>query len=215
MSDGPTRVFLADDHAMVREGLAALVASDPRFEVVGQCGDGLAVVDLVLQTKPDVVVLDITLPGLNGLDICREMTRKGKGPAVLILTIHDDEEFIARALEEGASGYLLKEAAAEQLLEALSVVARGEMYLGQGISRTVIQRIASRGNDPYRQLTTRERQVVQLVAEGMTSRQIANELGLAVKTVDTHRCRLMRKLNIHDQTGLVKFALRRGIVSLE
>jgi DNA-binding NarL/FixJ family response regulator len=212
MSDGPVKVFLADDHAMVREGLAALVSSDPRFDVVGQCGDGLEVVRKVLQTKPDVVVLDITMPGLNGLDVCREMIRKSKGLAVLILTIHDDEEFIARALEEGASGYLLKEAAADQLLEALSVVARKEVYLGRGISRGVIERIASRRGDPYSRLTTRERQVMHLIAEGKTSRQIAQELGLAVKTVDTHRCRLM---HIHDQTGLVKFALRRGIVSLE
>jgi DNA-binding NarL/FixJ family response regulator len=200
---------------MVREGLAALVAGDSRFRVVGQCGDGLEVVEKVLQTKPDVVVLDITMPGFNGLDVCREVTRKAKGPAVLILTIHDDEEFVARSLEEGASGYLLKEAAAGQLLEALSVVARGEVYLGQGISRAVIQRIASRRGDPYDRLTTRERQVMQLIAEGKTSRRIAEELGLAVKTVDTHRCRLMRKLNIHDQTRLVKYALRRGIVTLE
>jgi len=199
---------------MVREGLAALVSSNPRFKVVGQCGDGLEVLDKVLQTKPDVVVLDITMPGLNGLDLCREINRKAKGPAILILTIHDDEEFVARALEEGASGYLLKEAAAEQLLEALSVVARGEVYLGQGISKSVIHRLAARRDDPYGRLTTRERQVMQLIAEGKTSRLVAEELGLAVKTVDTHRCRLMRKLDIHDQTGLVKFALRKGIVSL-
>ncbi len=214
MLEGATTVFLADDHAMVREGLAALVSSNPLFKVVGQCGDGLEVLEKVRQTKPDVVVLDITMPGLNGLDLCREINRKAKGPAILILTIHDDEEFVARALEEGASGYLLKEAAAEQLLEALAVVARGEVYMGQGVSKNVIHRLSAHRVDPYSRLTTRERQVMQLIAEGKTSRRIAGELGLAVKTVDTHRCRLMRKLDIHDQTGLVKFALRKGIVSL-
>jgi DNA-binding NarL/FixJ family response regulator len=215
MTDQPISVFLADDHAMVREGLAALVSRDNRFKVVGQCGDGLAVVEQARAARPDVVILDITMPGLNGLDICRELTRKVKSSAVLMLTIHDDEQFVARALERGASGYLLKEAAADQLIEALLTVAKGQLYLGQGISMTVLQRITSGGNDPYDRLTTRERQVLQLIVEGKTSRQVAQYLGLAVKTVETHRGRLMQKLNIHDQTCLVKYALRRGIVSLE
>jgi DNA-binding NarL/FixJ family response regulator len=214
MSDDTINIFLADDHVMVREGLAALVARDPAIRVVGQCGDGLKVVEQVQQTCPDVVVLDITMPGLNGLDICRELTRKVKGVAVLMLTMHDDEQFIAGALEHGASGYLLKEAAAEQLSEALRRVARGELYLGPGIPRSALQRIGQPDEDPYNRLTTRERQVLQLIAEGKTGRQIARQLSLAPKTIDTHRTRLMHKLNIHDQTSLVKFALRRGIVSL-
>ncbi len=207
-------VFLADDHAMVREGLAALAAQDPGICVVGQCGDGLEVVEQVRQKQPNVVVLDITMPGLNGLDICRELTRKLQGVAVLILTMHDDEEFIASALENGASGYLLKEAAAEQLAEAIHRVARGELYLGPGMPKNVLQRVGRDEGDPYKTLTTRERQVLQLIAEGKTNRQVAEDLSLAVKTVDTHRTRLMRKLNIHDQTSLVKFALRKGIVPL-
>jgi two-component system, NarL family, response regulator NreC len=214
VAEQPINVFLADDHAMVREGLAALVSRDPRFKVVGQCGDGLAVVEQARAIRPDVVVLDITMPGLNGLDICRDLTRKVKNAAVLMLTIHDDEQFIARALEQGASGYLLKEAATDQLIQALLTVSKGQLYLGQGISLTVLQRITSGGKDPYDKLTTRERQVLQLIAEGKTSRAVATELGLAVKTVETHRGRLMQKLNIHDQTCLVKYALRRGIVSL-
>jgi DNA-binding NarL/FixJ family response regulator len=207
-------VFLADDHAMVREGLAAVVAKDSRIEVAGQCGDGLKALDEILQAKPDVAVLDITMPGLNGLDVCRELSRKCPEMGIIILTMHDDEQFIARALRNGAMGYLLKEAASAELAEAVHTVARHEMYLGTSIARGAMERILSAKEDSYERLTTRERQVLQLIAEGKTNRLIAEMLGLAVKTVDTHRSRLMRKLNIHDQTSLVKYALRRGIVSL-
>ncbi|MHC4981602.1 MAG: response regulator [Planctomycetota bacterium] len=208
-----TRVFLADDHVMVREGLAALVGREPDIEVIGQEGQGLSVVECVLECRPDVVVLDIMMPGINGLDICRELTRKAKKTAILILTMYDDEQFIVRALEYGASGYLLKEAAGDKLATAVRTVARGELYLGPGIPKHVVGCIGRGGADPYERLTTRERQVLQLIAEGKTNRQVAEELNLAVKTVDTHRSHLMRKLDIHDQTSLVKFAIRKGIVS--
>ncbi len=215
MANDVVRVFLADDHAMVREALAALLAKNEQFEIVGQCGDGLQVLRAVRQSRPDVVVLDITMPGLNGLDICRDLSRKCKFASVLILSMHDNEQFIARALEHGASGYLLKGAAAAQLAEAVAAVARGDLYLGPGIPRSVLERLSNGEEDPYDRLTSRERQVLQLIAEGRTNRAIADELGLAVKTVDTHRMRLMRKLNIHDQTTLVKFALKKGLVSLQ
>jgi len=214
MSGKEITVFIADDHEMVREGLAALVANDPNIRVVGHCGDGLAVVEQVQKLRPKVVILDITMPRLNGLDICRELSRKVNGTAVLILTMHDEEQFIARALENGASGYLVKEAAGGQLKEAVHAVAQGDLYLGPGISRNVLQLISTKNKDPYDSLTTRERQVLQLIAEGKTNRQIAEELNLAVKTIDTHRSNLMRKLGIHDQTNLVKYAIRKGIVRL-
>jgi DNA-binding NarL/FixJ family response regulator len=213
MADETITLFLADDHTMVREGIAALASKEPGFKVIGQCGEGLAVIDEVLRLVPDVVVLDIMMPGLNGLDVCRELTRKVKDAAVLILSMYEDEQFIARALEYGASGYLLKDSAPNQLGDAIRAVSRGELFLGPGIPRTVLHHMSDH-RDPYETLTTRERQVLQCVAEGMTNRQIAENLGLAVKTVDTHRMRLMRKLNIHDQTNLVKFAVRRGLVSL-
>ena len=213
MADETITLFLADDHTMVREGIAALASKEPGFQVVGQCGEGLAVIDEVLRLCPDVVVLDIMMPGLNGLDVCRELTRKVKDAAVLILSMYEDEQFIARALEYGASGYLLKDSAPNQLGDAIRAVSRGELFLGPGIPRTVLHHMSDH-RDPYETLTTRERQVLQCVAEGMTNRQIAENLGLAVKTIDTHRMRLMRKLNIHDQTNLVKFAVRRGLVSL-
>lgn len=208
-------VFLADDHTLVRQGIAALVSKNPDVKVVGQCGDGLKVVEQVLAARPNVVVLDLQMPGLNGLDICRQLSRKAKGAGILVLTMHADEEFIIQALENGASGYLLKEAAADQLNEALLAVAAGQLYLGPGVPSSVLNRLAQgKGSDPYNTLTARERQVLQLIAEGKTDREIAPILGLSVKTVDTHRAHAMRKLGLHDQTALVKFALRRGIVHL-
>jgi DNA-binding NarL/FixJ family response regulator len=215
MSDEPITVFLADDHAMVREGLAALVSEDDRIQVVGQTGDGLRVTEEIRRLSPRVVLLDVTMPGLNGLDVCREISRKFKDTAVLILTMHDDEQFIATALENGASGYILKEGAADELCEAVRKVAQGELCLGTGVPKSAVLRAVRGNDDPYNRLTTRERQVLQLIAEGKTNRAIADELGLAVKTIDTHRSRLMRKLGIHDQTSLVKYALRRGIISLD
>lgn len=206
------KIFLADDHAMVREGLAVLVEADKDIEVVGQCGDGLKVVAQVMAKIPDVVILDITMPGFNGLDICRELVRKCDGIAILVLTMHSNEQFIAQALENGATGYLLKESAAEKLNEAIRRVAAGEIFLGPRIPRNVLHKLGQLEKDPYQKLSTRERQVLQLIAEGKTNRAVAEILELSTKTVDTHRTRLMRKLNIHDQTSLVKFAIRKGII---
>jgi len=213
MGEQEIRVFLADDHVMVREGLAALLAREPGIEVVGQCGDGLDVVEQVLKHEPDVVILDIMMPGLNGLDVCRELSRRLETASVLILTMYDDEQFIARALDYGANGYLLKEAATGQLAAAVRSVAARKLFLGPGIPRGILERISRGSSDAYEQLTTRERQVLQLIAEGNTNPQIASQLNLAVKTVDTHRSNLMRKLAFHNKTDLVKFAIRRGIVS--
>lgn len=213
MDDGAISVFLADDHAMVREALAGVLASTGDIRVVGQCGNGLEVIEAVRRAAPEVVVLDITMPGMNGLDSCRLLARKLK-VAILILTMHDNEEIVATALRHGASGYLLKEAAADQLAQAIRAVAKGDLYLGSGIPNAVLQRVRQNAPSAYDKLTTRERQVLHLIAEGKTNREISEHLKLAVKTVDTHRANLMRKLDIHDQTGLVKFALRKGIIPL-
>ena len=210
------QVLLVDDHTLVRQGIAALVSRQADIEIVGECGNGLEVVRRVLEAEPDVVVLDITLPGLNGLDVCRQITRKSKNSAVLILTMHADEEHVVRAFKSGATGYLLKEAAAEQFTEAVRAVASGELYLGAGIPSTVLKRLGEEGEeDSYSLLTDRERQVLQQIAEGLTNRQVAENLGVSTKTVDTHRTRLMRKLGIHNQTMLVKYAYQRGIVKLD
>jgi DNA-binding NarL/FixJ family response regulator len=200
---------------MVREGLAALLSAEPDMRIIGQGGNGLEVLEAIQECRPDVVVLDISMPGLNGLDVCREIGRGGgNGISVLIVTMHRDEQFIRRALQNGAAGYLMKEAASEQLAEAIRRVAKGESYLGQGVSPRMLETLGKDRKDPYETLSTRERQVLQQIAEGKTNRQIAEVLGLATKTVDTHRTRLMRKLNIHDQTSLVKFAISRGVIRM-
>lgn len=215
MGDSVRRVFLVDDHGVVRQGLAELISKSSDFVVVGQCSGGIGAAEKILSAEPDVVVLDISLPGQSGLDVCRELSKKRRSLAILILSMHADEEFIARALENGACGYMVKDGDTEELLTALEMVTRGELYLAPGISRSVLQRLGRRGDDPYDRLTNRERQVLKLVAEGKTNREAAEALGVAVKTVDTHRTRLMRKLGIHDQTALVKFAIRKKLVSVD
>jgi two-component system response regulator NreC len=161
-------------------------------------------------------VLDLGMPGLNGVDICRQLRRKARKVNILVLTMHADEMFIVRALEGGASGYLLKNAATDQLIKAVRTVARGHLFLGPGVPREVLSRLADGGeSDPLAQLTRREREVFQLIAEGMNGRKIAEKLGIAPKTVETHRAHLMKKLGIHDQVSLVKLAFQRKIITVD
>lgn len=203
-------VFLVDDHAMVREGLASLFRNHDHITVVGQCGDGSQAVRQICRVSPDVAVVDIQMPGMNGLDACRKLAGKAPKVGVLILTMHDDEQFVIEALSLGARGYLLKESAGEHLEEAILAVASGKKYLGPGIPLRVLEE-ASRGyRDSYEELTEREREVLKGVVESKTNRQIASELGISPKTVDTYRTRLMNKLNIHDQVGLTKYYLKRN-----
>lgn len=213
--DRPTghrvRVVLADDHALVRQGLAALLEADGRFDVVGQCGDGREVVDLARTLQPHVVVLDIHMPGLGGIDVCGDLTNQAPEAMVLVLSVREEEPFVIRAFENGARGYMRKESAAVEFTKALLAVAGGQMYLGPGIDPDVLNRLHRGHEDPYLSLTAREREVLQLIAEGKTNPQIAEGLGLSVRTVDVHRTRLMNKLDIHDLTTLVKFAWGRGI----
>ena len=210
------RVFLADDHEMVREGLAALLGEEEDFEVAGQCGDGLEVVPGVAKCHPDVVLLDVAMPGLNGLDVCRELVAKMPGVAVLIVSAHKNRQFVARGLKYGAAGYLVKDVAVDSLAEAIRTVAAGEPYIGPGITRDILQQVARGDQDNgYELLSNREREVLQLIAEGLTSPRIAERLGIASKTVGTHRERLMRKLGIHGQTALVKYAVTKGLISLD
>ena len=212
--DTAIRVYLVDDHTMFRAGLASLTAGEKDIEIVGQSSGSLELFDDIRRTQADVVVMDITMPGLNGLDLCRELLKQCPDIEVLILTMHSNEELIIRALQYGASGYLLKEAAPDDFIAAVRSVARGEAYLGAGIPRTVLSQLGRGTSDRYELLTTRERHVLKLIAEGKTNRQIAEELDIALKTIDNHRAHLMRKLDIHDQTALVKFAIRRGIIQV-
>lgn len=211
MTTEKIRVYLADDHAVLRGGLVSLIAEDADIDVVGQAGDGLTVLKDISTLRPDVAVIDITMPGLNGLDVCREITRRDSDTAVLILTMHDNEQFIVSAMKSGATGYLIKDAAADEFATAIRTVARGEIYLSPGVQYSAMDR-GEGEEDLYSSLTTRERQVLQMIAEGMTNPQIAESLSLASKTIDTHRTHLMRKLNIHNHALLVRYAMRRGLI---
>ena len=213
MNETPIRVFIADDHSIVREGLAKLMEGSKGVRIVGQCGDGAQVIQEIQRTDPDVAVLDVGMPGLNGLDICSKIAGKPNGMAVVMLSVSSEEHIIARALRNGASGYLLKESAYCELEEAISAVARGELFLGKGISREILAHLRSGASHPVDSLTLREREVLQLVAGGMTCKEVADKLGIAHKTADTHRSNLMRKLDIHNVAELTLFAIRNGFIS--
>jgi len=212
MSVNPIDVMLVDDHQMILQGLAELVGKDPQLRVVAQCQDALKVLAQANELHPHVIVLDIVMKGLNGLDLCRDLKRKLKDVAVLMLTMHDDREFQARAIENGASGYVVKGAPAHDLMEAIHAVAEGRMWLPGGVSKELLDRVRSAQKDPFDRLTSRERQVFQMIVEGKTSRQIGEQLGLALKTVEAHRMKMMKKLDSHNVQDLVMIAVRRGMI---
>jgi two-component system, NarL family, response regulator NreC len=214
MGNKKITVFIADDHQVLRDGLAVLLEADPQISVAGQCSDGLEVIPLVANLKPDIVILDITMPGLNGIDVCGELSSKVPETAVIMLTMHSNDEFVIEALENGACGYLLKDVAADEVIDAIHAVARGEMYLATGVNKSVLTRLHENDSDPYKKLTAREKQVFRQIVDGKTSRQIAEKLSITPKTVDTHRNHIMQKLDIHKQTELVRYAIRRKIISL-
>ena len=207
----PLRIVLADDHHIVRQGLRVLLEREG-LQVVAEATDGREAVTLAQTHKPDVVVLDLMMPLLNGLDAGREILQNGDAAAAILLTMHTQEHQIAAALKAGIRGYLLKTQAAEDLVKAIRDVLRGEIYLSPGVSRIVVDSYltgARPGSDP---LAPRERQVLQLVAEGKTSKEIAGILGLTVKTAESYRARLMEKLDLHETAALVRYAIRHGII---
>lgn len=207
----PLRIILADDHHIVRQGFRALLEREG-FSVVGEATNGAEAIDLAKTLKPDVAVFDLAMPLRNGLDAAREVLQAGAATHVILLTMHTEEHQIAAALRAGIRAYLLKTQAAEDLVHAIREVVRGQIYLSPGISRMVVDGYLSgtpAGADP---LAPRERQVLQLVAEGKTSKEIAALLGLSVKTAESYRTRLMEKLDIHDTAGLVRYAIRQGLI---
>ena len=213
----PIRILLADDHALVRDGLAALLAAWPDMEVVGSVGDGRAAVQMAAELRPDVVVLDIAMPEMNGIEASRPLLKASPASRILILSMHAGAEHIYQALLAGATGYLLKESASAEFVSAVRAVGAGKRYLSQKISRdTIAAYIRQRGaGDPLGSLSARERQVLQLIVEGHTSAAVASRINLSPKTVDTYRSRLMRKLEVDDLPALVKFAIRHGIIDVE
>jgi DNA-binding NarL/FixJ family response regulator len=212
------RILLVDDHALVRAGIRALLESLPRLEVVGETGDGLEAVRLVREIAPDVILLDITLPGLNGLEVAARVARLGVGTRVLVLSMHASPEYAARAFAAGAAGYLIKDSAFDELATALEEISVGRRYLSRAIDAAQVaefERRAASGESSLDVLTPRQRQILQLVAEGLGTRQIAERLFLSVKTVETHRAQIMQRLDIHDVPGLVRFAIRHGLLPPE
>ncbi len=207
----PVRVILADDHEMVRQGLRALLEQE-NFTAVGEAADGREAVRLCETLHPEIAVLDLSMPVLNGIFAAREIAKSSPRTKVILLTQHTEDHLVLEALRAGVTGYVLKTRASSELVQALRAVAKGEMYLTQSISRTVVQAYLSKADLPERPLSDRERQVLQLVAEGKTTKEIATMLGISVNTAESHRSNMMEKLGIHDTAGLVRYAIRHGII---
>ena len=210
-----TKVLVADDHTIVREGLLSLLREQPDIAVVGAAANGREALEKAQRSFPDVVVMDIAMPLLNGIETARQLRDLLPRTKVIVLTMYADDAYVLQALQAGVRGYLLKKAAAAELLEAIRAVERGEFYLSSEISHVLVERYLSSGSSAAEAavaLSDRERQILQMIAEGHTNRQIAAALGITPKTVDTHRTRLMTKLDIHDTPGLVRYAIRKGIV---
>jgi DNA-binding NarL/FixJ family response regulator len=215
----PLRIVLAEDHTLVRAGLRTLLQQLDQVAVVGEAADGREAVMLAKALRPDMILMDITMPGLNGIDATRQVKKDLPEVRVVILSMHSSEEHVMQALRAGASGYLLKESAPLELELALRAVGRGETYLSPPISRQVIdgymQRVSDTTQDALASLSARQREILQLIAEGSSSKVIARRLGLSVKTVESHRAQLMERLQIRDIAGLVRYAIRTGLISAE
>jgi two-component system, NarL family, response regulator NreC len=217
----PVRIVLADDHEMVRQGVRALLRAEADFQVVGEAGDGLSALELVERLKPDVLVADLTMPGLGGLELTHQTLRRSPRTRVVILTMHSAEPYVLEALEQGASAYVLKDGGVAELVRAIRETVGGRRYLSPPLSdRAVTAYAPSSGTvkareDPYERLTLRERQVLHLAAEGLRNPAIAERLGISVRTAETHRARVLAKLGVRSQTELVRWALRRGLVNLD
>lgn len=207
----PIRVVLADDHVLVRQGLRSLLERE-KFQVAAEASDGQEVIRLTEELHPDIAVIDISMPTLNGIDAARELARSCPKTKAILLTQHEEEQYVHEALQAGVRGYVLKSQVASDLVNAIQQVSRGGFYLSPGVSQAVVEAYRSRSERPADPLSSRERQVLQLIAEGKSTKDVASLLGISVKTAESHRSRLMQKLDIHETASLVRYAVRRGLV---
>jgi DNA-binding NarL/FixJ family response regulator len=207
----PTRILLADDHVIVRQGFRALLEREG-LEVVAEAANGHEAVRLAGELLPDVAVLDFAMPLLNGLDAAKEIRRRAPRTRTILLTVHSEDHYVLEAVRAGVHGYVVKTQAAADLVQAIREIRGNAIYLSPTISRAVVEAYFDKAIPPGDVLSSRERQVLQLVAEGKTTKEIAGVLGVSIKTADSHRARIMRKLDIHDTAGLVRFAIRRGLI---
>lgn len=210
------RVLIADDHTIVRQGLVGILKASEEIEVVGEAADGAEAIEKALKAKPDVVVLDVSMPRLNGLEAARRIHEALPATRILVLTMHEDEEYVLKMVRAGASGYLLKDGAASELIEGIRELKRGGTHFGHHAAQTLAeayQRDDPSPDDPYGRLTNREREIFQLVVEGKTNREMADLLCISPKTVDNHRTRMMEKLGIHGTADLVRYAARHKLIS--
>jgi two-component system response regulator NreC len=204
-------VLLADDHVLVRQGLRSLLDRE-KIQVIAEASDGQEVIRLAEAHHPDVAVMDISMPTLNGIDAARELARSCPKTRVILLTQHEEEQYLHEALESGVRGYVLKSQVVNDLVHAIRQVSRGGFYLSPGVSQAVVEAYRSRSERPSDPLSIRERQVLQLIAEGKSTKDVASLLGISVKTAESHRSRLMKKLDIHETASLVRYAVRRGLI---
>ena len=214
----PVRVLLADDHKLVRAGFRAMLNSLADVEIIGETGDGREALELIQRDRPDVALLDITMPSLTGLEVAKRVANQIEKVRVIILSMHTSEDYIARAVRAGVSGYLLKNADPVELELAIRAAMNGEMYLSPAVSKQLVEDYARRMRQegaPEEQLTTRQREILQLIAEGKATKDIASGLNLSIKTVETHRKDLMARLGIRDVPGLVRYAIRAGIIKAD
>lgn len=217
---GKIRVLLADDHTIVRQGIKVLLNSQKNIEVVGEAEDGRQAVERAKELVPDMIVIDITMPNLNGIEATRQIKKIDPKIKVLVLTAHDNGDYIHQILQAGASGYLLKESTTTDLISAINTVEKGDVFLSPSISKAVVKdyvkHVDAESGDynSLNVLTNREREVLQLIAEGHTNKEIAHLLKLSVKTVDVHRSHIMEKLQIHDLAGLIKYSIRKGLIKI-
>jgi DNA-binding NarL/FixJ family response regulator len=214
------RVLLADDHVLVRAGIRALLEALPGLQIVGEVSDGRAALDALLKDRPDVAFLDIAMPGMNGIEVAERAAREAPKTRVVMLSMHNTSSHVVRALRAGAAGYLLKDAAADELPVLLRAVMNGETYLSPAIAKHVVDGFLQRNtaepdaaDNPVEILTPRQREILQLVAEGRSTKEVASLLSLSIKTVEAHRSQIMDRLDIHDLPGLVRFAIRTGLVA--